>query len=166
MIVCLWGKRELTMNSDDLTSLRDDMIAFIEGHGMRRFPCYITEEMNSIMWDPGDNPDSWKDFVEVAKGSGAPFLTMNHVALEQEDLDFMLDRLRYSAYLNADDLEEARLLRACVGKTGFVQLGYTYQGIVFLYEVSNDWYERYQRLLDLAEETAIMIDEHDQDDER
>ncbi len=154
------------MYSDDLNGLRDDMIAFIEGHGMGRFHCYVTEEMNSIMWDPSDNPDSWKDFVEVAKGSGAPFLTMNHAVLQQEDLDFMLDRLRYSAYVNAEELEEARVLRSHVGKTGFIQIGYAYQGIMFLFETSTEWYERYQRLLDLADESGIMIDEHDQDDER
>ncbi len=154
------------MNPEDLTSLRDDMIAFIEGHGMRRFHCYVSEEMNSIMWDPGDNPDGWKDFVEVARGSGAPFVTMNEAVLGEEDLDFMLDRLRYSTYVNPEDLEEAKILRTCLGKTGFVQLGYAYQGIMFLYEASTAWYERYQRLLDLAEESAIMIDEHDQDDER
>ncbi len=154
------------MNPDDLSSLRDDMIAFVEGHGMRRFHCYVSEEMNSVMWDPGENPDSWKDFVEVAKGSGASFVTMNDVVLDQEDMDFMLERLRFSTYLNPEDLEEARMLHSCVGKLGFVQLGYAYQGIMFLFEVSTAWYERYQRLLDLAEESGIMIDEHDQDDER
>ncbi len=154
------------MNPDDLSSLRDDMIAFIEGHGMRRFHCYVSEEMNSVMWDPGENPDSWKDFVEIAKGSGASFLTMNEVVIDSEDLDFMLERLRYSAYLNPEDLDEARLLRSWIGKLGFVQLGYAYQGVMFLFEVSTPWYERYQRLLDLADESGIMIDEHDQDDER
>lgn len=154
------------MNPEDLTSLRDDMIAFIEGHGMRRFHCYVTEEMNSVMWDPGENPDGWKDYVEVAKGSGAPFLTMNEVLLEEDDVEFLLDRLRYSSYLNPEEVDDARMLRASVGKVGFIQLGYAYQGIMFLYEASTPWYERYQRLLDLAEESGIMIDEHDQDDER
>jgi hypothetical protein len=49
---------------------------------------------------------------------------------------------------------------------GFIQLGYPYQGVLFRYEVSNDWYERYQRLCDFAEECgAIMFDEFGQDDE-
>jgi hypothetical protein len=38
---------------------------------------------------------------------------------------------------------------------------------MFTFEVSSDWYDRYQRLLDMAEEFgSIMIDESDQDDER
>jgi hypothetical protein len=153
------------MGHDDLTLLKDDMTAFIEGHGMRRFPAYVSEDMTTVMWEPGSNPDSWKDFVEVAKSSGVAFMTMNAVALDREDVDFLMDRLKHSYYSNDDDMEEARWLRSHIGKTGFVQLGYPYQGIIFLFEVSTDWYDRYQRLLDLADDVGMMIDEPDQDDE-
>src|SRR5438270_12897213 len=60
---------------DDLCSLKDDMIAFIEGHGKRRFHGYVDyEEVHSVMWKSKDKPDSWKDFVELAKPASAPFL--------------------------------------------------------------------------------------------
>jgi len=63
---------------DDLATLKDDMVAFIEGHGMRRFPGYVDhEEVQTVMWKPGDDLDGWKDFVELAKASGSPFLTMD-----------------------------------------------------------------------------------------
>jgi len=62
---------------DDLSTLKDDMIAFIEGHGMRRFHGYASEdEVQAIMWHSPDQSDGWKDFVELAKHSGAPFLTI------------------------------------------------------------------------------------------
>jgi hypothetical protein len=148
----------------DLTNLRDDMTAFIEGHGMRRFHGYAGEELQTVMWKQ-DNPEGWKDFVELAKASGASFLTMDAVVLNREDLDYLAERLRNAPYPNDEDIEEARYLRAYVGKTGFLQLGWPYQGIMFLYEVSTDWYERYQRLVDLAEEFGgITFDETDQDD--
>jgi len=36
---------------DDLSGLKDDMIAFIEGHGMRRFHGYVDhDEVQSIVW--------------------------------------------------------------------------------------------------------------------
>jgi hypothetical protein len=162
----LWSNQLEHMNPDDLITLKDDMVAFIEGHGMRRFQAYIGEDMNSVMWEAGENPDSWKDYVEVAKASGAAFLTMNEFVLRREDLDFLVERLRYSPYMNTEDLEDARWLRSYEGRTGYLQLGWPYQGVLFVYEVSTEWYERYQRLLDLAEESGIMIDEHDQDDER
>ena len=63
-------------------------------------------------------------------------------------------------------MEDARWLRTYIGKTGFLQLGWPYQGTMFLCEVSTEWYDRYQRLLDVAEEYGgIMIDEPDDPDE-
>ena len=41
------------MDSNNLTSLKDDMIAFIEGHGMRHFPALIPEGTPRVWWsDP------------------------------------------------------------------------------------------------------------------
>ena len=41
---------------DDLATLKDDMVAFTEGHGMRRFPGYVDhEEVQTVMWKPGDD---------------------------------------------------------------------------------------------------------------
>ena len=78
---------------DDLTSLKDDMIAFIEGHGLRRFHGYVDyDEVQCVMWKDGDNPESWKDFVELAKAAGASFLTMDSWVLKREDLDDLVER--------------------------------------------------------------------------
>jgi hypothetical protein len=151
--------------SDDLSGLKDDMIAFITGHGLLRFRGYVGDEAQSVMWDPNDHPDSWKDFVELAKASGAPFLTMSDVLLEGRDLDRLVERLRNQPYGDDEDMEDARWLRTYVGKTGFVQLGFPYQGTLFLYEASTHWYERYQRLLDLVDEFGgVVIDGSDQED--
>jgi hypothetical protein len=152
------------MQAEDLSGLKDDMIAFIEGHGLRRFRGYVNEELESVTWDD-ENPESWKDFVEVAKAAGSAFLTMNDFALAPDDIDYLVDSLRDSHYVSDEDLQEARCLRSCVGSVGFLQLGMPYHGIMFLYETSTDWYERYQRLLELAEDCGgIAIDEPDQGD--
>lgn len=152
---------------DDLSSLKDDMVAFIEGHGMRRFHGYVDfEEVQCVMWKDGQNPESWKDFVELAKAAGAPFLTMDAWILKREDLEELMQRLENAEFTNDEDLEEARWLRTYIGKTGFVQLGWAYQGCIFLYEANAGWYERYQRMIDLAEDFGgIPIDEPGSDEE-
>ena len=105
------------------------MIAFIEGHGMRRFQGYVDyEEVHSVMWKSEGNPESWKDFVELAKAAEAPFLTMDSWTLPREDLDELLERLQAADFANEEDVEEARWLRTYMGKTGFVQLGFAHQG--------------------------------------
>jgi hypothetical protein len=156
------------MALEDLSSLKDDMNAFIVGHGMQRFHAYVSDEMNSVLWESAGNPDSWKDFVELAKASGVAFLTSSEDALEKEDLEFLIERLQNSTSLD-DEMEEARLLRQHVGKLGFIQLGFSYQGMMFLWEISTAWYDRYQVLLESSDEfSSIILDERDRydDDEK
>jgi hypothetical protein len=45
---------------------------------------------------------------------------------------------------------------------GYIQLGFIYQGIVFLHETTTEWYERFQSLLEDVESfNDIIIDDHD-----
>src|SRR5580704_10446386 len=105
---------------DDLASLKDDMIAFVEGHGMSRFPGFVDyEEVQCVSWKANGNPEGWKDFVELAKTAGAPFLTMDSWRLERAELDAMIERLSGAQFTSDEDLEEARWLRTYIGKTGF-----------------------------------------------
>src|ERR1700761_8197303 len=151
------------MPTDDLHSLKDDMTAFIEGHGMRRFPGYVGDELPTVVWRQDDNPDSWKDFVELAKAAGAPFLTMEEEVLVKAEVDFLIERVKEGAY--GDDLDDARWLRAYIGTTGFLQLGFGPQGTLFVYEVATEWYERYQQVLGTAEAVGGLLIEDDDDDE-
>ena len=152
---------------DDLASVKDDMVAFIEGHGMRRFKGYVDpEEVQSVMWKADENPDAWKDFVELAKAAAAPFLTMDSWRLEAQELDEVIARLGTSDFSSDEDVEDARWLKTYLGKTGFVQLGFAQQGVMMVFEASTEWYERFQRLLEVADDFGGMsIDEPGLDDE-
>jgi hypothetical protein len=152
---------------DNLESLKDDMLAFTQGHGLRLFQGYVDqEEVQSVQWKPGNNPDSWKDFVELAKAAGAPFLTMDSWTLEREDLDDLLQNVAQGELTNDEDMDDARWLRTYIGKTGFVQLGFAHQGIMMVYEAASDWYHRYQRLMEMSDDFGgIPIDGPEPDDE-
>ena len=156
------------MSTDNLLSLKDDMVAFIEGHGMRRLPGYVTEDIPSILWESEGNPDAWKDFVEMAKHAGAPFITFSEMTLEREDLDALIDQATEMNYPDeeASELVEAQLLRKYTGLVGYIQLGFVYQGMAFLHETTTDWYERFQSLLEEMDGFHdIVIDDHDDEDE-
>jgi hypothetical protein len=146
---------------DDLTSMKEDMTAFIEGLGMRRFSGYVEcEDVPSVLWDSGQNPDGWKDFVELAKSTSAPFLTTHSWVFEREEYDHLTERLSEGDYTSDEDLDEGRWLKSYIGKTGFVQLGWAYQGCMFVYEAGTEWYEHYQHLRELADDTGgFLIDE-------
>ena len=68
----------------------------------------------------------------------------------------MIERLHHAEFANDEDVEEARWLRNYLGKTGFVQLGFAHQGMMMVYEASTEWYDHYQRLLELSETLAAF----------
>ncbi len=157
------------MSTDNLLSLKDDMVAFIEGHGMQRLPGYVTEDIPSVLWESKGNPDAWKDFVEMAKHVGAPFITFSDMTLESEDLDALIEEAGEMNFPDeeAAELVEAQWLRKYTGMIGYIQLGFVYQGIAFLHETTTEWYERFQSLMeDLDSIHDIVIDDsHRRDDE-
>ena len=156
------------MQPDNLISLKDDMIAFIAGHGMRRLNGYVTEEVPTVLFEE-DNSDGWKDFVEHAKAANAAFVTMSEVVLEREDITLLLDQLREQAFPDADaiEVEEAELLMKHVGKVGFLQLGFAHQGVMFVCEMATEWYDSFQELMEtIGDLSSIVVDDSDDDSDR
>ena len=157
------------MSTDNLLSLKDDMVAFIEGHGLVRLPGYITEDIPSVVWEGESNPDAWKDFVEMAKRVGAPFVTFSEMRLDREELDHLIEEAGEMNFPDeeATELVEAQWLRKYAGMVGYIQLGFIHQGIVILHETTTEWYERFQSLLEDIEsfQDIVIDDSHPLEDE-
>jgi hypothetical protein len=154
------------MQPDNLISLKDDMVAFIAGHGMRRMNCFVTEEVPTVIFEE-ENADGWKDFVEHAKAAGAPFVTMSEVILEKSDIAILLEQLRNQPFPDdeAAELEDAEYLVNHVGKVGYLQLGFAHQGVMFLFETATEWYDRFQTLLETVTDLGgIVVDDRDRDE--
>ncbi len=152
------------MQPDNLISLKDDMIAFIAGHGMRRLNGYVTEEVPTVVFED-DSIDAWKDFVEHAKAAGAPFVTMSEVILEKADIVLLLDQIREHAFPDdaSEELDDAEYLVNHVGKVGYLQLGFAHQGVMFIFEIATDWYDSFQSLMDIVSDFgSIVVDDHDE----
>ena len=154
---------EVYMQADNLLSLKDDMVAFIAGNGLRCMNAYVSEDVPSVIFEE-ETPDSWKDFVEHAKASGANFVTMSEVILEKGDIEILLEQLRDQNYPDeqAPELDDAQYLINYVGKTGYLQLGFAHQGVMFIYETATEWYDRFQQLMEAVTELGgIVVDDPD-----
>ena len=154
------------MQPDNLISLKDDMVAFIAGHGMRRLNAYVTEEVPTVIFEE-ENADGWKDFVEHAKAAGAPFVTMSEVILEKADVAILLDQLRDQSFPDdaSEDLDDAEYLVNHVGKVGYLQLGFAHQGVMFIFEVATDWYDSFQSLMETVSDFGgIVVDNRETDE--
>ena len=131
---------------------------------MRRMPGYVTEEVPTVLFEE-DNPDGWKDFVEHAKAANAAFITMSEVVLEKSDISILLEQLQHHTSQDDGDLDidDAEALLKHVGKAGYLQLGFAHQGVMFLFEVSTDWYDRFQDLMEAATDIGgMVVDDHDE----
>lgn len=142
------------------------MVAFIAGLGMRRMPAYVTEEVPTVLFEE-ENADGWKDFVEHAKAAGAPFVTMSEVILEKSDVEILIEQLQEQDFPAREevDLDDAESLIRHVGKAGYVQLGFAHQGVMFLFETSTEWYDRFQDLMEAATDlSGLVMDDKDNRD--
>ena len=151
------------MQPDNLISLKDDMVAFIAGHGMRRMNCFVPEDVPTVIFEE-ENSDGWKDFVEHAKAAGSPFVTMSEVVLEKSDIVILLDQLREQSFPDdeSSDLDDAEYLVTHVGKLGYLQLGFAHQGVMFIFETATDWYDRFQSLMETVTDLGgIVVDDRD-----
>ncbi len=152
------------MQTDNLHVVKDDMIAFVAGNGLRRFNAYVSEDVPSVVFEE-EGPDGWKDFVEHAKASGTQFVTMSEVVLEKEDIELLLEQMRAQNFPDEDgpEMDDAQYLLKYVGKVGYLQLGFAHQGVMFLYETATDWYDRYQQWMEaMAELGTIQLDGADE----
>jgi hypothetical protein len=151
------------MAFDDLTAVKDDMVAFIAGHGMRRMNGYVPEDVPTVIFEDHD-VDGWKDFVEDAKSANAPFMTMSEVILEPEDVAALIAQLNDQNFPGneAPEIEEAQELMNHVGKTGYLQLGFAHGGVMFLYETATEWYDLFQELMETVSELGqIIVDDRE-----
>jgi hypothetical protein len=153
------------MAFDDLTAVKDDMVAFIAGHGLRRMNSFVPEDVPTVLFEE-DDVDGWKDFVEHAKAANAPFITMSEVILEPEDVATLIGQVRDDEFSARDpqELEEAQDLMQHVGKVGYLQLGFAHGGVIFLYETATEWYDQFQELMDSVSELGhIIMDDQDEE---
>jgi hypothetical protein len=154
------------MNPENLSSLKDDMVAFIAGHGMLRMNGYVSDEVPTVLFEE-ENSDGWKDFVELAKASGAPFVTMSEAVLEKADIATLIEQIRDQMYPDDEspEIDDAERLLRHVGKIGYLQLGFAHQGIMFLFEVATDWYDSFQDLMEkITDLGGIVVDDRDNED--
>lgn len=154
------------MQPDNLISLKDDMVAFIAGHGMGRLNAFVSEDVPTVIFE-NEHPDSWKDFVEHAKAAGAPFVTMSEVVLEKSDVAILLDQIRDQTFPDdaAEEIEDAEYLVRHVGKVGYLQLGFAHQGVMFIFEIATDWYDSFQDLLETVSDLGgIVVDDRESDE--
>ena len=156
------------MDSNNLTLLKDDMIAFIEGHGMRHFPALIPEDTPRVWWNDLDTAEartestkeSWKDFVEMAKTAGAPLACIGEDSVDRTTLELLAGELKDLSGHEASDPESDKINRLFleIGKVGHIELAFAHQGILFAHETQTEWYREYRAMVNTLDSLQDLIE--------
>ena len=87
--------------------------------------------------------------------------------LEKADVAILIERIRDQVYPDDEtqEIDDAERLVRHVGKIGYLQMGFAYQGVMFLFEVATDWYDSFQDLMETITDLGrIVVDDHENDE--
>lgn len=155
----------------DLDSLKEDVFQYLatEGFLVFRSQAGALEGLPMIFWDTEGYP-SFRDFLAVAKESGARVIVFAHRQFQAEEIDEAREQIEECELI----LEEKRSiersladLRAFVGLTCTLELAFDHQGRLYVFELTTDWFQTFANLSDLliAASSADTEEDDDEDDE-
>ncbi|HZS56380.1 MAG TPA: hypothetical protein VFA65_18385 [Bryobacteraceae bacterium] len=149
----------------DLETLRTEIMADLKSSGMAVFHAShrALDPLNQIFWDVERHPD-FRAFIAVAQQAGAKLISFHHHALSVDQIDEALDQLEDSDFTREEKRHyETRLkkLRDYEGFTCSVEVSFSLESKVYVFEVHTDWYAS---LNDILAELEAANEEEDEED--
>jgi hypothetical protein len=150
----------------DLETLRTEILAHLQSTGI---PVYhaahrALDPLTHVYWDVDGHPD-YRAFLAVAKQAGAKLISFHHHTLSVDQIDQALDELEDSDLARDDKRsyeKRLRQLREYEGFTCSVELSFSLDAKIYIFEVQTEWYES---LTDILAELEAATEEEMEDDE-
>lgn len=148
----------------DLETLRTEMQAHLTELGVPVFYGYhrMPDTLNQVAWDVEGHGD-FREFLSTAQKAGAKLIVFHHQAFSLDQIDEALDQLEESDFSRDEKRNlEARLrqLRAYEGFTCSVELSFSVDGLIYLYELHTEWYDA---LAEILAELDAATEEEEED---
>ncbi len=150
----------------NLDTLKDEMLSHLESGGFVVFHGYsrLAETDSFVSWDTGRHPD-FRKFLEAASKAGVSLIVYHERVFTRKLLEEASDHLEGTNFTGEErrGLEKRlREFRAYEGFTCALELSFDYQGRVYMFHLSAEWYEDY---LDLMDEIEAATEEEPEEDE-
>ena len=142
----------------DLETLRSEMQAYLDESGMTIFYGYyrIPDALLQVSWDTERHAD-FRGFLETAKRAGIKLIVFNQQAFSLDQIDAAFDQLEECDFTREEKRQyETRLrqLQAYEGFTSLLELSFTLESRIYVFEVKTDWYEAFADILNELEAAA------------
>src|SRR4051812_22548771 len=131
----------------DLETLRAEIETYLKQSGIPVFygSHTIIDALLQVSWDTERHAD-FREFLETARLAGAKLIVFNQQAFSLDQIDTVLDRLEECDFTREEKRQyENRLqqLQAYEGFTSALQLSFTLDSQVYLFEVRTEWYDTF-----------------------
>jgi hypothetical protein len=148
----------------DLETLRTEMQTHLQEFGIPVFYGYhrLLDTAAQVSWDTEGHPD-FREFLETGRLAGAPLIVFNYQSFSLDQIDDALDQLEESDFTREEKRNyETRLrqLQAYEGFTCSVQLSFTLDSRLYIFELNTDWY---QALAEIVNELDVATEESDEE---
>ena len=152
----------------NLDSLKQELLDYIaaEEFGLFKGQTGGTEGFPKIYWDTERYPE-YQAYLNVAKIAGVSVIIFAHREFEAAEIDDALEQIQ-DCELGRDEQRsiESNLadLRAHVGSTCVIEMGFSYQGHIYVYDLTTEWFQSFMDISDLLL-AASSANEDDGEDE-
>jgi hypothetical protein len=148
----------------DLETLKTEILAYLDKTSFAVFHGLpgVTEQF-PVFWDVERRPD-FGEFLSAAEKTGTKLVVFEHRQFSLRQIDELLDQLEEADFTREEKRSYSNRIREIQKYEGFtcsLELSFSYDGRVFLYQQQTDWYRNWQELL---EEIGALVDEQDEDD--
>jgi hypothetical protein len=152
----------------DLETLGNEMQAHLEKSGTPIFYGHhrTLESLDQVSWDTERHPD-FREFVDTARRSGAKLVVFNKETFRLDQIDEALEELETADFTREEKRNiETRLkqLQDYEGFTCSLQLSFALESRVYLFEVTTDWYDSLQAILNELEMAAEPFADEDEEE--
>jgi hypothetical protein len=133
--------------TQDLEKLRSEIEAYLLAskipifYGFHRMP----DALLQVSWDTEHHVD-FREFVEAGRAAGAKLMVFHQQAFSLDQIDEALDQLEDCDLTREEKRQyESRLrqLQTYEGFTSALELSFTFEARVYLFEVHTEWYESF-----------------------
>ncbi len=155
--------------TNDLNSLKQELLDYLvaEGFAIFRGQPDGLEGIEMVFWDTAALPN-YQAYLNVAKIAGARIIVFSHREFQSSDLDEAVEQLQDCEFGREELRSMERTLadlRAFVGSTCTVEMAFDYEGRMYVYELSTEWFQMFMDLSDLLMAASSPNAEEDDEDE-
>ena len=151
----------------DLETLRKDVQDYLDTSEMPVIfgQRHSYDALNEVTWDTERHPD-FREFVAAGRKAGAKLIVFSQRSFTLDLIDEALDQLEDSQLSREEKRGfEIRLkrLQAYEGFTSSLELSFSVDGQLYIFEQHTEWYESMNQILDELEGVSA-VQESDEND--